>query len=240
MKSWTRPLVITACLTFGACLALTTSASAVPIASVRCTSTGATGSYSEVYPLHRFAPYIENYWVGLLNTNYIRATDGKHPSFAWHISEPAQGPAGDVAFYLYAHLKYYEPHAPNYEDGDYIYWVYQPVPTGEWSGIRVSQVTPSASTSWVCQYRGSNIVTLWWPYATGNQALTQIEVGALDLTSSSYFYMGRHRNVHLRTATGVWSKQTAAAWGNRISAYLDDSPYYIAFNSTYYDWEARR
>jgi len=215
----------------------TPSSALASIACVRCTSTGATGAYSEVYPLHRF-PWFENHWTGLINMNYIRQTDGKRPCFAWHISERSYN--DQSTFYLYAHLTYYEPHAPNYEDGEYIYWVYQPVPTSEWSGIRVYQTVPYSSTSWVCQYRGQNLVTLWWPYPTGDQAMTQIEIAYYDLDYTTYYFMGRHKNVYLRTANGIWSKLTAAAWGNRIFTYINDDPYALAFNALYYDWEARR
>lgn len=196
------------------------------------TSSGATGVQSRTHVLNRF-PGREGYQAALRHASNVRP-DGSNPRFLWEIYEV---PNGSGAFTLWAHI-YYESGQTGYPNDEYLWQSPSTVTGNAWHTLQLQQHVVNGSTWFDGYLDGAFVEDFWWPNTTGNQAYTGIETED-DLSASTYFFMGRHQSINLRTSLGRWSLQDSS-WANRIQAVCVPSPYYLRYNSLYYDWEARR
>lgn len=231
--------LLSVCLAVAVWLGATVPASAT-VAWVECTSLGARGSRASTLVKQRFSGLDEGYFVAIDSTTDVRS-DGIRASIAWEIFEfadpdiPGFRPALDV---------YYDNDDSGYP-GDRYVWV-APSQTltddNDWHEMRVQQI--GLGDYWNGYIDGNLVFSnIWWPYSSSAAvAWSGIEVWNDEnpLTSNHYYYMGRNKDVYLRTSSGAWSLLDGT-WANRIDYGVEDAgPYYLGFFENWYDYQARR
>lgn len=204
----------------------------MPTAYTWNTSRGATGVSSAVSVMNRYpAPGAEVYCDVMRNMSGTRS-DGHPAGLAWEIAEDPVNPTG--VFYPVMDVYYYDDDT-SYPDDRYICWYPYSVSTGTHT-LEIRQDTPNISTTWdLCIDGVLKYNNVWWPYYNNNTEMTMLEYGG-DFGANPYAFFGRHDNIRLRTSTGVWSLQTAAAWDNRISQAENAYLFYISNTEPYENW----
>lgn len=203
-------------------------------ARVHCTSTGAIGTFSNVFVLDRFGPYVrEGYPDQLWNHTDPAYDDGSPPRIALEIYED---PSGDGGFEWWIDGYYSKGEYPN--RGDHYLLEGNTVSGGNTvHSLQINQNSPG-SHYLDCYVDGSYVAGPWWPHPTGDTSNWAIEVEQV-LNSSTYFFMGRQTNCYLMASNGNWYLFDSS-WNNRWSQDSPNSPYYIHYNQVHWDWQAER